>query len=277
MRNRIALVAGLLLVLGAFAPNAFAGTARTQANIDVFVDCATQGSGSYDATFGYTNQNSTPADRPGGERQLLHAAADRPRPDDRLPAGHRSQRLHGQGHPDCDEAHLDRVAERAYRFGEREFRRRRTRAPRPRRRPFPLRRLRDEERRQHLRRDLRLRERRRGRPDRPGRNRQLLLAAADRPRPDDRVPAGLHHAAFTVNGIPNATKLAWTVPPRRAHDGQLLRQVRHATSAAPAIHVSVDCVTSGATTYDATFVYATTARSPRPARRNRRLRRPAAD
>ena len=90
MRNRIALVAGLLLALGAFAPNAFAGTARAQTNIDVFVDCVTQGSGSYDATFGYTNQNSTP--------QTVAVGSDNyftPPPIDRgqttsLPGGHRT-------------------------------------------------------------------------------------------------------------------------------------------------------------------------------------------
>ena len=59
MRNRIALVAGLLLAFGAFAPNAFAGTHGAQASVHPFVDCVTQGSGSYDATFGYTNDNST--------------------------------------------------------------------------------------------------------------------------------------------------------------------------------------------------------------------------
>jgi putative ABC transport system permease protein len=51
MRRRIALIAGLLLALGAFAPNALAGTARTQTFVHVFVDCVTQSSGTYDATF----------------------------------------------------------------------------------------------------------------------------------------------------------------------------------------------------------------------------------
>ncbi len=59
MRNRIALVAGFLLALGAFAPNALAGTHGTQAGVHPFLDCVTQGSGSYSATFGYRNDDST--------------------------------------------------------------------------------------------------------------------------------------------------------------------------------------------------------------------------
>ena len=82
MRNRIALVAGLLLALGAFAPNAFAGTARTQTNIHVFVDCVTQSSGTYDATFGYKNDNSTPRPSWSGatttSRRRRSTAARRP-------------------------------------------------------------------------------------------------------------------------------------------------------------------------------------------------------
>ena len=146
MRNRIALVAGLLLALGAFAPNAFAGTARTQTNIDVFVDCVTQGSGSYDATFGYTNDNSTAQTVRSESDNYFTPPSYQRRPDDHLPAGHRPQRLHGQGDPERDEAHLDRVAERAHRVGERELvvlaRVRADRAGDPR-----LRRLRDQERR----------------------------------------------------------------------------------------------------------------------------------
>ena len=121
MRNRIALVAGLLLALGAFAPNAFAGTARTQTNIDVFVDCVTQGSGSYDATFGYTNQNSTPQTVRSGDDNYITPPSYNGGQTTVFQPGTHPRRLHGEGDPERDEAHLDRVAERAHRLGDREL------------------------------------------------------------------------------------------------------------------------------------------------------------
>ena len=69
---------------------------------------------------------------------------------------------------------------------------------------------------------------------------------------------GSHHGAFTVKGIPNATKLTWTV----AFGGSTRSTTasssnRSCTPAATGvIHVYVDCVTRNATTYDATFAYA---------------------
>ena len=198
MRNRIAVVAGLLLALGAFAPNAFAGTAHTQTYVHVFVDCVTQNSGTYDATFGYKNDNST--------AQTVAVGSDNyftPPPIDRgqtteLPAGHRAQRVHGQGDPERDEAHLDRVAERSHRVGEREL----VVVARVCTTPAPA---------IHVSVDCVTKnadntydatfaysERRLDRADRAGRERQLLLAAADRPRPDDRVPA--RHAPRRIHG-----------------------------------------------------------------------------
>ena len=95
---------------------------------------------------------------------------------------------------------------------------------------------------------------------------ETVLVGSDNyfsPPPIDRgqttvFQPGSHHKAFTVNGIPNATKLTWTVA-----FGGSSRTTTASTSSpscTPAttgvIHVAVDCVTRGATTYDATFAYA---------------------
>ncbi len=252
MRHRIALVAGLLLALGAFAPNAFAGTARTQTYVHVFVDCVTQGSGSYDATFGYTNQNSTP--------QTVVVGSDNyftPPPIDRgqttvfqpgtvhnaftvkaIPTATKlTWTVSLNGHTesvdvssssshactttapaihvsvDCVTRNTDNTYDATFAYAN------------------------------------------------DGTAAQTVPVGTDNffsPPPIDRgqttvFQPGSHHSAFTVKGIPNATKLIWTVLSHRT----TAESSGHAcAAAAQPIHVSVDCVTQGATTYDATFAYA---------------------
>jgi phosphoribosyl-AMP cyclohydrolase len=256
MRNRIALVAGLLLALGAFAPNAFAGTHRTMTYVHPFVDCVTQGSGSYDATFGYTNQNSTP--------QTVVVGSDNyftPPPIDRgqttvfqpgtvhnaftvkaIPTATKvTWTVSLNGHtesvsvssssshsctttPPTPAIHVSvdcvtRNADNTYdaTFG---YANDATAA-------------------------------------------QTVAVGTDNyfaPPPIDRgqttvFQPGSHHAAFTVKAIPNATKLVWTVLSHSTTASSSGKSCAP-TSTTQVIHVSVDCVTKGATTYDATFAYA---------------------
>ncbi len=253
MRTRIALVAGLLLALGAFAPNALAGTHRTQTYVHVFVDCVTQGSGSYDATFGYTNQNST--------QQTVAVGSDNyftPPPIDRgqttafqpgtvhnaftvkaIPTATKlTWTVSLNGHTesvsvssssshacttaapaihvsvDCVTRNADNTYDATFAYAN------------------------------------------------DGAAAQTVPAGTDNffsPPPIDRgqttvFQPGSHHAAFTVKGIPNATKLAWTVRSRSTTASSSAKSCTP-TSTDKAIHVSVDCVTKGATTYDATFAY----------------------
>ena len=152
MRNRIALMIGLLLALGAFAPNAFAGTAHTQTYVHLSVDCVTQNAGTYDATFAYENDNSTP--------QTIAVGSDN----------------------------------------------------------------------------------------------YFTPPPIDRGQTTVFAP-GAHHAAFTVKAIPNATKLTWTVN-TRSTTASSSSEACAPPSTTKVIHIAVDCVTKGATTYDATFAYA---------------------
>jgi len=256
MRNRIALIAGLLLALGAFAPNAFAGTARTQTYVHVFVDCVTQGSGSYSATFGYTNQNSTP--------QTVAVGSDNyftPPPTDRgqtttfqpgtvhnaftvtaIPTATKlSWTVSLNGHTesvsvssssshacsttpptpaihvsvDCVTRNADNTFDATFAYTN------------------------------------------------DGSAAQTVPAGTDNyftPPPTDRgqttvFQPGTHHAAFTVQEIPNATKLTWTVLSHSTTASSSGKSCAPASTDKP-IRVSVDCVSRGATTYDATFAYA---------------------
>ena len=254
MRIRIALVAGLLLALGAFAPNAFAGTNRTQTYVHVFVDCVTQGSGSYDATFGYTNENSTP--------QTVVVGTDNyftPPPIDRgqttvfqpgtvhsaftvkaIPTATKlTWTVSLNGHTesvsvssssshacsttapaihvsvDCVTRNADNTYDATFAYAN------------------------------------------------DGTAAQTVPVGTDNffsPPPIDRgqttvFQPGSHHAAFTVKGIPNATKLAWTVLSHSTTASSSGKSCAPTSTAKP-IHVSVDCVTRGSTTYDATFAYA---------------------
>ena len=256
MRNRIALIAGLLLALGAFAPNAFAGTARTQTYVHVFVDCVTQGSGSYDATFGYTNQNSTaqtvvvgsdnyftppPIDRgqttvfqPGTVHDAFTVTA--------IPSatkltwtvslnGHTESVSVGSSSshsctttPPTPAIHVsvDCVTKNADNTYDATFA-----------------------------------------YANDGTAAQTVPVGADNyfaPPPIDRgqttvFQPGSHHAAFTVKSIPGSTKLVWTVLSHSTTASSSGKSCAP-SSTAKVIHVSVDCVSKGATTYDATFAYA---------------------
>ncbi|MGZ4396095.1 MAG: hypothetical protein ACXVZ2_12115 [Gaiellaceae bacterium] len=253
MRNRIALVAGLLLALGAFAPNAFAGTNRTMTYVHPFVDCVTQGSGSYDATFGYTNENSTAQTVAMGSGNYFT-----PPPDDRgqttvfqpgtvhnaftvkaIPSATKltwTVTLNGHTESvsvnssfsrscsttpaihvsvDCVTKNADSTYDATFAYAN------------------------------------------------DGTAAQTIPVGADNyvtPPPNNRgqttvFAPGSHHAAFTVKGVPIATKLVWTV---LSHSTTASSSGKSCTptSTAKVIHVSVDCVSRGATTYDATFAYA---------------------
>jgi hypothetical protein len=256
MRNRFALVAGLLLVLGAFAPNAFAGTHRTMTYVHPFVDCVTPGSGSYDATFGYTNQNSTP--------QTVAVGSDNyftPPPIDRgqttvfqpgtvhnaftvkaIPTatkltwtvslnGHtESVNVSSSSSHSCSttpptpaiHVSVDCVTKNTDNTYDATFA-----------------------------------------YANDATAAQTVPVGSDNyfnPPPSDRgqttvFQPGSHHAAFTVKAIPNATKLTWTVLSHSTTASSSGKSCAP-TSTAKVIHVSVDCVTRGATTYDATFAYA---------------------
>ena len=253
MRNRIALVAGLLLALGAFAPNALAGTNRTMTYVHPFVDCVTQGSGSYDARFGYTNENSTAQTVAVGSGNYFT-----PPPDDRgqttvfqpgtvhnaftvkaIPSATKltwTVTLNGHTESvsvsssfsrscsttpaihvsvDCVTKNADSTYDATFAYAN------------------------------------------------DGTAAQTIPVGADNyvtPPPNDRgqttvFAPGSHHAAFTVKGVPIATKLVWTV---LSHSTTASSSGKSCTptSTAKVIHVSVDCVSRGATTYDATFAYA---------------------
>ncbi len=254
MRNRIALVAGLLLALGAFAPNAFAGTAHTQTYVHAFVDCVTQNSGTYDATFGYTNQNSTaqtiavgsdnyftppPIDRgqttvfqPGTVHNAFTVTA--------IPnATKLTWTVSLNGHTesvsvssssshscattpapaihvavDCVTTNTDNTYDATFAYTN------------------------------------------------DGSSAQTVPVGSANyfsPPPIDRgqttvFAPGTHHAAFVVKAIPTSTKLTWTVNSRSTTASSSGHQCAP-VSTTKVIHVAVDCVTKGSTTYDATFAY----------------------
>jgi hypothetical protein len=252
MRHRIALIAGLLLVLGAFAPNALAGTTHTETFVHVFVDCVTQSSGTYDATFGYKNDNSTaqtvvvgtdnyftppPIDRgqttsfqPGTVHNAFTVKA--------IPNatkltwtvslnGHtESVRVSSSSSHACTAAtpaihvSVDCVTRGADTYDA----------------TFAY--VND------------------------GPAAQTVPVGTENyfaPPPIDRgqttvFQPGSHHAAFTVKGIPNATRLTWTVASRSTTAGASGRSCTPATTGV--IHIYIDCVTKSTTTYDATFAYA---------------------
>jgi len=254
MRTKLALIAGLLLALGAFAPNAFAGTARTQTYVHVFVDCVAQGSGTYDATFGYTNDNSTAQTVVvGSDNYFTPPPIDRGQTTVFQPGTvHNAFTVSGipsstkltwtvslNGH--TESVNVSSSSSHAC-----------TTSPAPAIRPsvdcvtknadntfdatFAY--------------------------TNAGSSAQTVPVGTDNyfsPPPIDRgqttvFQPGTVHNAFTVKGIPAATKLTWTVDARSTTADTGDRACAPASTTKP-IRVAVDCVTKNATTYDATFAY----------------------